>query len=176
VPKPATPRLAAVADGLLDWGLETFVYVPSSHSAPVIRNLLAAGVRAVMANREDEAVAVASGLVLSGRRAAIVMQDNGFGNALTALTTLSLAYHVGLPIVANSRGGLGEYNAMIQSISARVPDLLAAAGVRVFGLGPSDPVPVWRRTVSSAAELAGMQRAPIVTLFDALHPALEVAP
>ncbi len=49
------------------------------------------------------------------------MQDNGFGNALTALTTFAVSYHLPLLIVANTRGGLGEYNSMIHTISAPVP-------------------------------------------------------
>jgi sulfopyruvate decarboxylase subunit alpha len=130
-------RAAAVVAGLCDWEVETFVHVPSSHVAAIIRGLEEAGVPGLLVNREDEAVGVAGGLVLGGRRAAVVMQDNGVGNALTALTTFAKAYHVGLPIVANTRGGLGEYNAMIHAFSEGVGGMLAAAGIRVELLGPS---------------------------------------
>ena len=173
--KPSTPHYDAVVDGLTDWGVTDLVYVPSSHSAPVIRGLLARGVRGVLANREEEAVGIAGGLALTGRQAAIVMQDNGFGNAFTALATFALAYHVPLPIVANTRGGPGEYNAMINTISDAVPDLLTRLGIRVDRLGPADAVAVWRASVTAAAELAVIQHRPVVTLFDALHPALAVA-
>jgi sulfopyruvate decarboxylase subunit alpha len=132
-----TTRSDAVVDGLTDWGVEAFVHVPSSHVAPVIRGLEERGVQGVMANREEEAVGIAGGLAMAGRRAALVIQDNGFGNALTALTTFAKAYHVGLPIVANTRGGLGEYNAMIHSLSEAVPDLLRATGIRAERLGPA---------------------------------------
>lgn len=173
--KPSNPHFDAVVDGLTDWGATDFVHVPSSHSAPVIRGLLAHGVRAVMANREEEAVGIAGGLALTGRKVAIVMQDNGFGNALTALGTFALAYHVPLPIFANTRGGLGEYNAMINTISEAVPDMLTRLGIRVERLGVSDLAVTWRSTVTAAAELAVIQHRPIVTLFDALHPALAVS-
>jgi sulfopyruvate decarboxylase subunit alpha len=85
--REANSRLTALVEGLSDWGIEYFVYVPSSHSAPVIRGLISAGVSNVMANREEEAVGIASGLALTGKKTAIIMQDNGFGNALTALAT-----------------------------------------------------------------------------------------
>jgi hypothetical protein len=39
----------------------------------------------------------------------------------------------------------------------------------------SDPVDVWRLSSRAAAELAVAQRRPIVTLFEALHPAMEAA-
>jgi sulfopyruvate decarboxylase subunit alpha len=173
--KESNAFLDALVAGMLDWGVTDLVYVPSSHSAPVIRGLEAAGVRAIMANREEEAVGVAGGMRLAGAKVAIVMQDNGFGNALTALTTFTQAYHVGFPIYANTRGGLGEYNSMIQSISEPVPALLRAIGIRVETLGVSDPVGVWQLSARAAAELSSMQHRPIVTLFEALHPALEVA-
>jgi len=175
VPKTSNSYLRAVADGLCDWGVEAFVYVPSSHAAPVIRDLEARGVRAVLANREEEAVGIAGGMRLTGVRAAIVMQDNGFGNALTALATFTVAYHIGLPVVANSRGGVGEYNSMIQAISGAVPRLLEALGIPVHELSHRDPVDTWRSTTSAAATLATIQHRPVVTLFDALDPAIAGA-
>jgi sulfopyruvate decarboxylase subunit alpha len=171
--KDAGPHLRAVAEGLKLAGVTTFSYVPSSHAAPVIRELEASGLRPILANREEEAVGIAGGLRLAGVPSAVVMQDNGFGNALTALTTFAMAYHVGLPIVANERGGPGEYNSMIQVISESVPILLRSVGIRVEELGPSDPVSVWLATTRAAAELAAVQRRPVVTLFAALHPALR---
>jgi sulfopyruvate decarboxylase subunit alpha len=171
--KEANSRLQALVDGLSDWGIEQFVYVPSSHAAPIIRGLEAHGVKSVMANREEEAVGIAGGLALTGKKVAIVMQDNGFGNALTALATFAQSYHIGFPIFANTRGGLGEYNAMIHSISDPSPDLLKRLGIRVENLGISDSVEVWRSSTESVAKLAVIQRRPIVTMFESLHPGME---
>jgi sulfopyruvate decarboxylase subunit alpha len=171
--KEANSRLQALVDGLSDWGIEQFVYVPSSHAAPVIRGLEALGVQSVMANREEEAVGIAGGLALTGKKVAIVMQDNGFGNALTALATFAQSYHIGFPIFANTRGGLGEYNAMIHSISDPSPDLLKRLGIRVENLGISDSVDVWRSSTESVSKLAVIQRRPIVTMFESLHPGME---
>lgn len=174
--KVANAYLRAVAEGLCDWGVKTFVYVPSSHAAPVIRELERLGVRPVLANREEEAVGIAGGLCLTGAKAAVVMQDNGFGNALTALSTFAAAYHVGLPILANSRGGIGEYNSMIQAISMAVPRLLEALGIPLYTLTPRDGVAAWRSTTAAAARLAMIQHRPVVTLFDALDPVIASAP
>jgi sulfopyruvate decarboxylase subunit alpha len=164
----------AIVDGLIDRDIESFVYVPSSHVAPMIRGLLERGVPGHLANREDEAVAIAGGMLLGGARTALLIQDNGFGNALTVLTTFVKAYHVGLPIVANTRGGLGEYNAMIHTFSEAVPDLLHAAGIRAEVLGPSNPAPAWRATTAAAVKLATDTHRPVVVLADVMHPAGEV--
>jgi sulfopyruvate decarboxylase subunit alpha len=144
--------------------------VPSSHVAALIRLLEQRGVPGVLANREDEAIGLAGGLRLAGVRACVVMQDNGFGTALTALTTFAKAYHVGLPILANTRGGVGEYNAMIHAFSEGVPAFLAHAGVHVERLGPAHEPSVWRSTVAGACELAAMTHRPVVVLLDLLHP------
>jgi sulfopyruvate decarboxylase subunit alpha len=172
--KAANAHLTALIDGLSDWGLESFVYVPSSHSAPVIRGLEKNGASAIMANREEEAVGIAGGMALTGKRVAIVMQDNGFGNALTALATFALSYHTGFPIFANTRGGLGEYNSMINSISNPVPNLLGDIGIRVENLGVSDAPQIWRSSSQAVAKLSYIQKRPIVTLFEALHPGMDL--
>lgn len=173
--KDSNQYFDAVIQGLLDWELEILVYVPSSHSAPVIRGLQAQRIQTVMANREEEAVGIAGGLAMVGRRATIVMQDNGFGNAITALATFAVQYHVPIPIFANSRGGPGEYNAMIHSVSEAAPDLLHAIGIRVEQLGVSDDPSVWRQSIAANSRLAQMQHRPIVTIFEALHPSLAAA-
>lgn len=168
-------RSDAVVEGLREWGLEIFVHVPSSHVAPIIGGLEAGGVDGRLANREEEAVGIAGGLALAGRRVALVMQDNGFGNALTALSTFAKAYHVGLPIVANTRGGLGEYNAMIHSFSDAVPELLRAGGIRTEALGPAQSPDLWRSTTVACAQLAVMTHRPIALLIDLMHPATAEA-
>ena len=171
--RESNSRLTALVEGLTDWGIEYFVYVPSSHSAPVIRGLISAGVANVMANREEEAVGIASGLALTGKKVAIIMQDNGFGNALTALATFAQPYQAGFPIFANTRGGLGEYNSMVHSISDSNPELLKKIGIRVEDLGISDSPEVWRSSTQAVAKMAVIQRRPVVTLFESLHPGME---
>lgn len=146
-------------------------YIPSVTVAPVINELVsidggADGVsqRVTPLSREEEAVGVVGAVTLNGSLGAIVMQDNGFGNALTALTTWSLSYHLPLLIFANTRGSLGEYNSMIHSISSPVPRLLEATGIHYLELdrrsGPED----WGAVVKEAANHAQMTFRPIVVL------------
>lgn len=171
----AVRYVAALADGLRDWGVEAMVYVPSSHCAPLIRALLE-DTDGVLANREDEATAIAGGMALAGRKTALVIQDNGFGNALTTLTTFAQAYHIGFPVVANARGGIGEYNSMIQWVSGHVPAILAACELPLYSLEALAPPAVWRATTAGAAQLAVMQRRPAVIRYDAMHPAVTETP
>ncbi|WP_028924310.1 thiamine pyrophosphate-binding protein [Pseudonocardia acaciae] len=161
----------ALAHGVRAAGVDLVGYVPSVSVAPVIAELRRSygpggqgEERVFPLSREEEAMGVLGALPLAGRFGAVVMQDNGFGNSLTALTTFNLAYHLPLLIVANTRGGLGEYNSMIHSLCQHVPALLDRVGLPVFGLdrrsGPAD----WEAVVTEAGEHARMTFRPAVVL------------
>ncbi len=57
----------------------------------------------VYATREEEAVALACGLVLGGRRPIVVMQQTGVGNAINAVLSLADAYELAFPILVADR-------------------------------------------------------------------------
>lgn len=163
-------RAQAAARGLDRLDLDFLAYVPSKSIAPIIEHFIGpnapATPRAFPVAREEEAMGIIGGAVLAGRRGAIVMQDNGFGNALTALTTFCVAYHLPVLIVANTRGGLGEYNSMIHTVSEGVPDMLRAAHVPMFLLDRrSDPAD-WEATVREAGQHAHMTYRPVAVLLE----------
>lgn len=165
-------RALGVAAAIERLDCDFVAYVPSNTVAPIIARLeesdrARGGARRVFpVSREEEAVGIVGALPLAGRFGAIVMQDNGFGNALTALTTFSLAYHLPLLIVANTRGGLGEYNSMIHAFSGVAPDLLSAAGVAVFRLDRRNDPLDWEETCHEAGQHARMTFRPVVVLLD----------
>lgn len=161
----------SVAGGIWASGADLVGYIPSVSVAPVINALVEAdggsdgeSTRVFPLSREEEAMGILGALPLTGRFGAIVMQDNGFGNALTALTTFNLAYHLPLLIVANTRGGLGEYNSMIHTLCQHVPALLDRVGLPVFELDRrSDPAD-WAAVVTEAGVHAKMTFRPVVVL------------
>lgn len=158
-----------VVDAVLGMAPDAVAYVPSNSIAGIINGLTeraASGTRVFPVSREEEAVGIIGALPLTGKFGAIVMQDNGFGNALTALTTFASSYHLPVLILANTRGGLGEYNSMIHSISAPVPDLLKTANIPVFQLDRRNPPRDWRATVTEAGKHARMTYRPVVVLME----------
>ncbi|WP_434447003.1 thiamine pyrophosphate-binding protein [Lentzea sp. E54] len=161
----------AVADGIWAANAVKVGYIPSVTVAPVIKALAATdggadGIspRVTPLSREEEAVGVMGAFALTGALGAIVMQDNGFGNALTALATFPMSYHLPLLIFANARGGLGEYNSMIHSISQPVPAVLRAVGVPVYELDRRNSTEDWHDTVREAGVHAVMTNRPVVVL------------
>lgn len=141
-------------------------YIPSNIVAPIVTYLQGRVARLLVVAREEEAVGIVGGAALAGKAGVIVMQDNGFGNAVTALATFPVAYHLPLLIVANTRGGLGEYNSMIHTISEGVPSMLRAIDIPVFHLGRTHSVHDWDQTVYEAGRHAGMTHRPVVVLMD----------
>ncbi len=166
----ANDRAAAVADALAALDFDLLAHVPSNTIAPIINRFRGpdapATPRIFPVGREEEAVGIIGAVSLAGRRGAIIMQDNGFGNALTALTTFAVAYHRPLLIVANTRGGLGEYNSMIHTISDGVPAMLRAANIPIFPLDRRNDVADWRATVVEAGRHAEMTNRPVVVLME----------
>ena len=166
----ATDRALGAARGLMRLDLDLLAYVSSNTIAPIINAFRGpkapSNPVAFPVAREEEAVGIIGAASLAGRSGAILMQDNGFGNSLTALGTFAVAYHRPLLIVANTRGGLGEYNSMIHTISQPVPTLLAAIGIPVFGLDRRNPVDDWEATIVEAGRHTGMTHRPVVVLME----------
>jgi sulfopyruvate decarboxylase subunit alpha len=141
-------------------------YMPSNIVAPLVTYLQGRAKQLLVIAREEEAVGIVGGAALAGSFGVIIMQDNGFGNALTALSTFTVAYHLPLLIVANTRGGLGEYNSMIHTISENVPTILRAIDIPVFHLDRTHSIPDWEQTVFEAGRHAAMTHRPVVVLMD----------
>ena len=161
----------AVADGIWAAGTARVGYIPSVTVAPIVTSLIASdggadgtSPRVTPLSREEEAIGVMGAVAFTGRLGAVVMQDNGFGNALTALTTFTLSYHLPLLIFANTRGSLGEYNSMIHSISRPMPAVLRAVGLPVIELDRRSEPEDWHDTVREAGVHAVMTYRPVVVL------------
>jgi sulfopyruvate decarboxylase subunit alpha len=161
----------SVLQAFADTDTRSIAHVPSSAIAPMIMDMIERAGRdgvpeLIPTGREEEAIGIVGAMNLVGHRSVVLMQDNGFGNALTAITTWAIAYHLPLPIFANERGGLGEYNSMIHAISGAAHDLLRTLRIPVFDLSFRDPPTVWHDVSTEAIEHAWMTRRPVVVLMN----------
>ncbi len=87
--------------------------------------------RCIWATREEEALAVASGLALGGERPLVIMQQSGVGNALNAAFSLSDAYGIYFPILVCDRGA-GDDNPVQRVSSEWTGKVLQAIGGRTI--------------------------------------------
>ena len=91
-------------------GLGPFTGVPCSILAPLF-SALAARNAMVVASEEGEAVGMAAGMALAGRKPVVLMQNAGLLNALNPLLSLHKVFHLPLLLVVSHRGEPGSEDA-----------------------------------------------------------------
>ncbi|MGE3267199.1 MAG: thiamine pyrophosphate-binding protein [Chloroflexota bacterium] len=166
MPEPDA-RSQAVIDGLEAIDPEYVLHLPSSTLVTIINTMLARqNTTSFPIPREEEGVGILAGLELAGRRAVAIIQDNGVGNLLTALTTFPMAYHIPQFYIVSRRGGINEYNSMIHMICERVPGILDAANVRYFDLDSRTPIEQWAPTIVKAYEFSRITHRPVMVLVN----------
>jgi sulfopyruvate decarboxylase TPP-binding subunit len=159
------PRSQAIIDGIEAIDPQFVLHLPSSTLKHIINHVLARpDTTSFPIPIEQEGVGILAGLSIAGAKAIMIIQDNGVGNLLTALTTFPQAYHIPQLILVSLRGGLGEYNSMIHHFCEHVEDILDAAQVRYFKLDGSVPLDQWSSTVSRAYEYSQITHRPVMLL------------
>jgi sulfopyruvate decarboxylase subunit alpha len=171
MPASYEQRSQAVIDGIEAIDPEFVLHLPSSTLKLVLGHFLDGagarpGRRIFPIPREEEGISILSGLSLAGRRAVMIFQDNGIGNLLTALLTFPQPYHLPLFGVVTRRGGLGEYNSMIHTISERSEALLDAGHVRWFQLDGRTPIEDWSATLERGYAFAMTTHRPVFVLVN----------
>lgn len=96
---------AAFVDGLIDHGYNFFTGVPCSLLTPLINHLEEdRRVSYVGATNEGEAVALAAGAWLAGRKCVVMCQNSGLGNAINPLTSLNYPFQIPALLIVTWRG------------------------------------------------------------------------
>jgi sulfopyruvate decarboxylase subunit alpha len=83
----------------------------------------------VYTTREEEAVGIAAGAFLGGRKPAILMQNSGLGNSVNAIKSLLEFYRIPSAFILSHRGTEGESVAAQVPMGQVTPSLLACIGV-----------------------------------------------
>ena len=105
-------------------------HVPDEMLLPLVRLVGAdAGMVALTATREEEAIGIAAGAYLGGGRGAVLMQSSGFGNSVNVLASLVVPYQVPVPLFIAERGALGEHNAVQVTMAQVLRPTLDALGI-----------------------------------------------
>ena len=90
-------------------GFNFFAGVPCS----ILKNIISClqedpDVRYVSATREDEAIGIAAGSFLGGKKPGVLMQNSGLGNSIGALASLPLLYKIPTLLLVSWRGCQGK--------------------------------------------------------------------
>ena len=87
------------------FGYHWYTGVPCSFLTPFINYTIDDDqLNYVVSANEGDAIATASGLVLGGQRAVVMMQNSGLGNAVNPLTSLAHVFRIPLLVIITFRG------------------------------------------------------------------------
>jgi phosphonopyruvate decarboxylase len=90
-------------------GFDFWAGVPCSFLTPFINYTISdSGLDYISSANEGDAVAVATGAVLGGRRSVAMMQNSGLGNAVSPLTSLNHVFEIPLLLIVSLRGEPGK--------------------------------------------------------------------
>ena len=92
---------------LLKQGVENFVGVPDS----TLKHFISEGLKnkkIIISTREEEAIGIAVGMTLSQSKSLVFMQNAGFANSLSTITSLVQLYKIPIIFLIGWRGYLAE--------------------------------------------------------------------
>ncbi len=112
--------------------------------------------------REEEGVGVVTGQYVGGARGAVFLPTSGLGNAINALASLAIPYHIPLPMFIGCRGELGEFNASQVPMGQALRPILDALRIPHFDLTHPDEVNV---VVDGALKLTYALELPVAVLI-----------
>lgn len=114
-----------------------------------------------LATREDEAIALASGVALSGKPALVYMQNSGLGNIGDALTSLAQLYKLPMLILVSYRGLEPDKDFPEHSVMGDVTEaVLEAMKIAYFEL----TVENWEADMKNAMKETVEKSSPVVLL------------
>ncbi|MBI4318532.1 MAG: phosphonopyruvate decarboxylase [Chloroflexi bacterium] len=110
---------------LADRGFGPYVGVPCSFLKDLINYLVGRPkLEYLAANNEGEAVAIAAGAHLAGRKPVVMFQNSGLGNAISPLTSLTYTYRIPLLLVSTWRGQPGTKDEPQHELMGQITEAL----------------------------------------------------
>ena len=127
-------------DVLTSCGLSFATGVPCSILKDIILHLSSQDrIPYVPATREDEAIGIATGAYLGGKRPVVLMQNSGLGSAINPLASLAILYRVPILLIVSWRGYQGN-DAPEHLIMGQVTTrFLEEIGVATYVVASDDP-------------------------------------
>jgi phosphonopyruvate decarboxylase len=112
-------------------GFDFYTGVPCSYLTPLINGVLSnRELTYIGAASEGEAVAIAAGAWLAGRRTVVMCQNSGLGNAVNPLTSLNAPFRIPTLFVTTWRGRPGEPDEPQHEVMGRIThELLSLMGL-----------------------------------------------
>ena len=109
--------------------IENFVGVPDS----TLKHFIDEGLKKkkiIIANREEEAIGISAGMILAGSPTIMFMQNAGFANSISTITSLVQLYEIPIIFLIGWRGYLKDDAPEHEKIGKIQPELLKNLGLQ----------------------------------------------
>ena len=109
-------------------GIKNFVGVPDS----TMKHFIEEGIvkkKIIFTTREEEAIGICTGMVLSGEPSLVFMQNAGFANSLSTITSLVELYKIPLILLIGWRGFLKNDAPEHEKIGKIQPELIKSLDI-----------------------------------------------
>jgi len=134
-------------------GFDFYTGVPCSFLTPLINGVLSdRALRYVGAASEGEAVAIAAGAWLAGRRTVVMCQNSGLGNAVNPLTSLNAPFRIPTLLITTWRGQPGLADEPQHEVMGQIThDLIRLMGLELEDAPDSEAAvgPAFDRAVAA---------------------------
>ena len=108
---------------LLDEGYNFFTGVPDSGLKPLINEIIESGMEHIIATNEGQAIGIAVGAELAGKKSCVYLQNSGLGNIINPITSLCIPHNVKPLLVIGHRHTLPQHKVMGE-IDEKILDLI----------------------------------------------------
>lgn len=152
----------AIIDQLKRYNIRYLSYVPDAIGEQILRLARPDNFFDILPlAREEESIGVITGQYIGGARGAVLMPTSGVGNAVNALASLALPYHIPLPMFIGLRGDLGEFNPAQVPMGQALEPILESIHIPCYQLKRPDEVTT---IVDGALKLAFALEQPVAVL------------
>ena len=114
---------------LLKKGIKNVVGGPDS----TIKHFINEGLnkkKIIITTREEEAIGITTGMTLSGEKSVVFMQNAGFANSLSTISSLVQLYHIPMILLIGWRGFLKNDAPEHEKIGKIQPELIKTLGIK----------------------------------------------
>lgn len=150
-------------EALKEGGVDFVASLPDTWLGEVA-NLVAAdpAFKFVSVTNEGEGLAICSGAWLTGRRAALIMENSGLLVAMHQLETISTKYEIPVLLLVSYRGQVGDGVWWLQPLGERLIGILDAMDVRYTTATRVDEI---KPAIRDALITMEMAKYPVAVLF-----------
>jgi len=117
-----------IFDYLFNNGIENFIGVPDS----TMKHFIDEGLKKekiLITTREEEAIGIAAGISMSDEKSLVFMQNAGFANSLSTITSLIKLYEIPMILLIGWRGFLKDDAPEHEKIGEIQPELIKIIGL-----------------------------------------------